>query len=266
MRDRSAPMDVRSSMQRERVVVTALLALQVVLWLGFAIHRSPRFPGSVSGAALAISGATLMVLPSLAYVAVKRIPGVKRLVTARLPLRTLLAWHLYGGILGSVLAILHTGHRFGSTLGITLTAAMLLTVFSGFVGRHFLRFVSLELREKQGLLDRLVTAYNDAARRLASQPQPLIALAVPQNGWLAIWRRSQLVARMRGDESLALAEQVADLAGAIADLEYAIKTHEHLKRRFAAWLAVHITTSVAFYVLLTLHIWASVYFGLRWIV
>lgn len=58
-------------MQGERTVVTGLIVLQLLLWLGFAVHRSPRFPGSLAGTVLAISGAALIVLPSLAYVAVK---------------------------------------------------------------------------------------------------------------------------------------------------------------------------------------------------
>ena len=45
-----------------------------------------------------------------------------------------------------MLAILHTGHRFQSTLGVALTGVMLLSVFSGYVGRHFLLHVSSELR------------------------------------------------------------------------------------------------------------------------
>ncbi len=252
-------------MDRERTVVTGLLVMQVVLWLGFAIHRSPRFPGSVAGSVLAISGAVLMVLPSLAYVAVKRIPSVKRQITARLPLRTLLAWHVYGGILGSVLAILHTGHRFESTLGIALTGVMLLTVFSGYLGRHFLGQVSLELREKQALLGQMVTAYNDVAAKLAAQPQRLAVVAASHGQWSRLRRRFAMSVSASDDEVLALGYRATQIAGSVADLEYAIRTHELLKRRFSVWLTVHIGASVVFYVLLGLHIWAAIYFGLRWL-
>ena len=54
------------------------------------------------------------------------------------------------------------------------------------------------------------------------------------------------------------------LAESIADLEYAIKTHELFKRRSAYWLKVHVVSSCAFYLLLLLHVWAAVHFGLRW--
>jgi hypothetical protein len=38
-----------------------------------------------------------------------------------------------------------------------------------------------------------------------------------------------------------------------------------MKRRFKTWLILHIVTAAAFYALLALHIWASLYFGLRWL-
>ena len=54
------------------------------------------------------------------------------------------------------------------------------------------------------------------------------------------------------------------LAESMADLEYAIKTHETFKRWFAAWLKLHIVISLILYGLLALHIWAGIHFGLRW--
>ena len=250
-------------MERERAVITALLVLQLLLWLGFVVHRSPQFPGSLSGTLLGIAGALLMVLPSLAYAAVKRIPSLKRRVTARLPLRRLLAWHVWGGILGSVLAILHTGHRFESTLGLALTGVMLLTVFSGYVGRHFLGRISLELREKQGLLEQLMAAYNVIAGQLAAQPEHMRQV-VPSR-WSRLTRRVSPAPRVSDPTAYALAYRATEIAGSIADLEYGIKTDELLRRRFKTWLLVHIATSLVFYGLLALHIWASLYFGLRWL-
>lgn len=255
---------VASPIERERMVVTGLLVLQLLLWLGFAVHRAPRFPGSLPGTTLGIAGAALLVLPSLAYIAVKRIPGLKRRVVGVLPMRTLLAWHVYGGILGSILAILHTGHRFESTLGLALTGVLLLTVFSGYVGRHFLSKTSLELREKQALLGQLVTTYNGIAAQLAAQPTH-VADVVPVSGWSWLRRRMGLVRQESDPAALALAYRATEVAESIADVEYGIKTHEVLRRRFKTWLAVHILTSVVFYGLLALHIWAALYFGLRWL-
>ena len=51
----------------------------------------------------------------------------------------------------------------------------------------------------------------------------------------------------------------------MADLEYAVKTHEVVRQAFGCWLACHIIISLLLYMLLALHIWAAWYFGLRWL-
>ena len=54
------------------------------------------------------------------------------------------------------------------------------------------------------------------------------------------------------------------LASAAADLQYSIQFQERVRRLFNAWLSAHIAFSIIFYLLLALHIWAGIYFGLRW--
>jgi len=247
--------------ERERIVVIGLFVLMLILWLGFAVHRSPRFPGSLWGGVLGISGALLMLWP-LGYSVIKRIPKLKSAVARWLPLRTLLAWHIYTGIIGAILAVLHTGHKFTSPLGVLLTTTMLVAVFTGVVGRHFLGQLSQELREKQDLLAKLQVAYQQTADELATRPEPALAVTRGFVGRIAaaFFAPEEVTAPQR----LALSYRAMNLAESIADLEYAIKTHELLKRRFAIWLKLHIASSVVFYILLASHVWAGIYFGLRW--
>ena len=251
-------------MRRERIVVGGLLLLLLILWLGFLIHRSPRFPGSLAGGVLAITGALLMLVFPLAYAAAKRIPPIKKVLTRRISISTWLSWHLYTGIIGSILAIIHTGHRFESNLGIVLTAMMLLTVLSGYVGRHFLSYVTLELHEKQALLNQLATIYNQTVAELARQPDASVSGAA-SHGFLTQMFSGFIVPEPAVAQGVPPSYRAIRLAESIADLEYAIKTHELFKRRSAIWLKMHIATSGAFYVLLFLHVWAEVYFGLRWL-
>ncbi len=63
--------------ERERIVATGLTVLMVILWLGFLVHRSPRFAGTLAGGLLAVTGALLMLVPLL-YSAVKRVSSIKR--------------------------------------------------------------------------------------------------------------------------------------------------------------------------------------------
>ena len=60
------------------------------------------------------------------------------------------------------------------------------------------------------------------------------------------------------------AGEVTRLAESVADLEYAVRTHEFFKRWFGRSLKLHIVLSIILYVLLGLHIWAGIHLGLRW--
>lgn len=249
--------------EREPLVAGGLVALLLMLWLGFFVHRSPRFAGSVWGGAFGVSGALFMLLSS-AYLVVKRVPLLKTWVTRRVSMQALLAWHMYTGILGTLLGVLHTGHKFHSPLGIALTAASLLVVLSGFVGRYLMKQISLELREKKELLTNLELAYRQTAGEVAAYPEQTAVLRPLAGFWSRLVVGLFVTAPAAGPGSLSAPVRALRLADAIADLEYAIKTHEIFKRRFAAWLTVHIITGFVLYGLLGLHIWAGIHFGLRW--
>jgi hypothetical protein len=243
--------------ERERIVVSGLVLLMLMTWLGFVFHQSPRFAGSFWGGVLAVSGSVLMLVP-LAYMFVKRIPGVKSFVTSRVRMKTLLTWHIYAGVLGPILVILHTGHKFESPLGIALTGMTLIVVISGFVGRYLMTFFSREIREKRKTLTDLQAEYQKVRLDLEdSNIQELSAFS---------FLRARLVARLSEEPPPGLAQllNLARLAESIADVEYAIATHEHFKSAFKAWLKLHIVLSLVLYILLGLHVWASIHFGLRW--
>jgi hypothetical protein len=247
--------------ERQRIIVSGLVALFLILWLGFLTHRSPRFAGSFAGGVLGLTGAVLMLAP-LAYLIVKRIPPLKKAVTKRVSMRTLLTWHIYAGVLGPLLAILHTGHKFESALGIALTAMMLLVVVSGFIGRYLMSQFSDTIREKKGMLTELELAYRDTATELAAHPEPT-ATSRPVSGFFTRLLMGVFLAPAAA-RSMPAPFRALQLADSIADLEYAIKTHETFRRAFASWLRFHIVISAILYVLLGLHVWTGIHFGLRW--
>lgn len=220
-------------MQRERKIITAILLLFLLLWLGFFFHRSPRFAGSALGGVLGVSAALLMLVP-LAYTICKRVDSIKTLVSSRMPLAKLLSWHIYASLLGSMFAILHSGHRFDSWLGIALTAFMLLSVFTGYICRYFFQYASQEQKEYEETLVKSQGAYAH--------------LAVTNGAALA-----------RSD-----ATSIAGIVEVMADSQYAVEVYDSLKRRMRLWLSLHIWMSVIFYLLLILHIVAGIQFGLRW--
>jgi len=249
--------------ERERIVVTGLVVLMLLTWVGFALHQSARFAGSFWGGMLAVGGASLMLVP-LAYLFVKRIPFLKRQVTSLASMRTLLTWHIYAGVIGPILVILHTGHKFESALGIALTGLTLVVVISGFVGRYLMSFIAEELREKRETLAGLRKEYAALASAAAENPQTAEMVGVMRH-----LRARLLTWAFAGDTSPAAlppAARALRLAESIADVEYAIASHEQFKRAFGVWLKFHIVISLVLYALLGMHVWAAIYFGLRWFV
>ncbi len=204
------------------------------------------------------------MVASLVYSVVKRVRPVKAWVTRRVSMRAVLGWHMYAGLLGAILGLLHTGHKFDSPLGVALTAAMLVVVLSGYVGRHLMKQIALDVNEKKELLTRLESVYRQTAGDLAAHPEQA-ALVRP---WSGFWGRlaaavSHLFPRTAPAPHPA-SVRALELAESMADLEYAIKTDETFRWWFGFWLRVHVVASVLMYALLALHVWADIHYGLRW--
>ena len=244
--------------ERERVVVTAILSVLLFGWLGFLVHRSPRFAGSGVGAVFGIAGALLMLMP-LTYPLVKRIPILRARITPHMSMQALLAAHVYTGIFGPLLAIIHTGHKLDSWLGMTLTTVMLLVVVSGFTVRYLLTYVSHEITDKLILLQTARGDLDNAWGMLENSPQQVRAL--PKAPLLVAGLASLGLEFLSGGP----ADEVTRIAESVADLEYAIRTHEVFKRWFARSLKLHVVLSALLYLLLALHIGSGIYFGLRWL-
>ncbi|MBI2736858.1 MAG: iron reductase [Rhodospirillales bacterium] len=221
---------------RERLIVLALGTVVLFLAPGYLLHVSPRFPGSLGGGVLGIA-AVLLMIAVLVYPAVKHFEWLKRRVTPHLSLGRLLSLHIYGGLLASILAILHSGHKYASAQGIALIITILVVIASGFIGRYYLGHLGGEVRRQQALLGTLRAAYDRIALGLARQRAATAAPDVP----------------------------ILDLVDAIADAEYSITARDTAKRVASRWIVVHIAASIVLYGLLLMHIGSGIYYGLRWL-
>ena len=250
--------------EREALVVVGLVAFALALWLGFLVHASPRFPGSGWGLAFGATAALLMLVP-LIYSVAKRVGPVRRWVTRRVPMRTWLAVHIYAGILGPILALVHTGHRFASPIGIALTAMMLIVMLSGFAGRYLLRYASGEVREKTAWLARLRAAYDETAGALSASPGSSLPRGIRRSPvrWALARLFADAPATQAGD--VASAAKAAALAESIADVEYGVRSQEWFQRAFRLWLTLHGVLAAFLFGLLALHVWLELRLGLRWL-
>lgn len=250
--------------EKEKIVVTGLVFLMLLAWLGFPLHHSHRFAGSFWGGVFGVTGALLMLVP-LAYLVVKRNKKLKQAVTKRVSMRTLLAWHIYAGVLGPILVILHSGHKYNSSLGITLTAMTLLVVVSGFIGRYLMSGFAKEIKAKKAMLSKLQTAYDQAVVQVGSHPATAEGLR-PFSGFFSRLTAGFLLSEA-SDTAITPHQStitLVRLAESIADVEYAIATHEDFKLWFGKWLKFHIAISFVLYALMFMHAYYAVYFGLRW--
>jgi len=168
----------------ERATVSALVAVLLVLWLGFFVHASADFAGSAWGTALgALSGLGMIAAGS--YGLVKRRS------------RRLLQCHALLGAATAIVALLHTAHKFGSPLGIVLTAFMLAVVVSGFGGRYLRTLVGEDVRDLRNDLETLRLEYRRGVRSLElveAMADLEYGLAAQERlqGLLAIWMRVHL--------------------------------------------------------------------------
>ena len=240
----------------QRTIVTLLVLLMLTVWLGFLLHRSHRFAGSLSGGILGVSGTILMLVPLAAYSVVKRVQIIKRRVTGWVSMRTLLAVHIYTALLGSILVLLHTGHKFDSPLGMALTTMVLVVVLSGFTGRYLMSHINQGLREKQQMLQRLQLGFEQMSDDLAHQNVEHTSIqSTPEGPWnlLSGWSQTE--------DSVS---SVSAAAVGIADLEYSIAVHDWFKNWFRKWHRFHLVISEVLCLLLSIHVWSGVYYGLRW--
>jgi len=231
--------------ETERLTVGAVLTLLLFLVPAFAFHTSPRFAGSFVGFVLGVAAASLMV-SLLIYPLVKYSARLRSWISRLLSMRALLAFHVYAGVFGAFLAILHTGHKYQSPLGITLVISMLVVVVTGFVGRYYLPQTAAELRDAQSQLATLRSAYDRTIGTLAERQ-------VTEGGSISV-----SASALPGVSILAL-------VNAISDLEYAIGSRAAVKRVFTLWIVAHVVAAIGMYLLLTLHIAGQIYYGLRWL-
>lgn len=241
--------------ERGGLLAWALTLLLLFFWLRFLFHADSRFPGSLLGSALAIGGAGLMLVP-LVYTLAKRLFGLRGQ-----SLRSFLAVHIYAGLIGAILAVMHTGHKFENPLGVLLTAMMLIVVLSGFVGRYLLQQCSRQLSDKRRERGTLEPAFASARGDVAALAEAAGYRSTGRAVWLA--RLCPWAIRDRGlREAIGRAGNIVD---AMAALDTSVALHEQMQRWFRRWMRFHLTLTTAFYLLLAAHVVVVSYYGLRWL-
>ncbi len=220
--------------------VDALLAIFfVLLVLGFLLHQSQTFAGSLPGHILGIAGAVIIGL-ALVYPIRKRIFGKKGKAN---PLNR----HIIYGLTGASLGTVHSAHKFSSAIGALTFLALLLVVLSGIVGRFLYRNVNRQLREQKKDLNLLKNHFKAMKQHIAD--------CLLETG-----------RHIEEDDAVKRnCREILDQAYGIAELEMSINVFEKTKALFSKWLHVHYMLTFFLVTMLVVHILAAIYYGLRWI-
>lgn len=208
--------------------LVAVIVITLLYWAFVATSGVPAASGLV-GHALGIVGIVMMLMTETLYSLRKR--------AMRKPRGTMRSWlrlHIFTGIVGPYLVLLHSAWSFNGLAG-ALTAMTLLVVASGFIGRYIYTAVPrtadgviVEAQELQATLD--------AMREEASRPATGLS---PE----AAKRHARQTAR-----------RLRELERQMASLRWA-------RRLLATWHTIHVPIGMVLFATAFAHIVGAVYYA-----
>jgi len=279
-----------------------LLALAYLLSLGFIVHlvwrglpyyltpvvERPRHeaywvlkPGGSLGHLFGIVGSSLMILMQL-YTVRKRIPVLRRIGR----LRIWLDFHIYCGIFGPLLIVLHSSFKVQGLVALSFWS-MIVVALSGFLGRYLylqvprrrsgteLSLTEVEemtgrlterLRQETGLdeqslarLDRLAVGGVNRDVSLAA-----LLLRLPFEGISLRWRLRAYRQSLRRELPRGEIRQLGRLAYQRAVLQRRILQLAKLQELFHYWHVLHKPFAVVMYIFMLVHIGVVLATGYAW--
>jgi hypothetical protein len=242
----------------------ALLAIvAITAWYVWQAAGGVPAPGSTVGLFLGCTGLALMLSTETLYSLRKRWP---RFHVGRMS--TWLQLHIFTGLVGPYLVLLHSAWKFHGLAGVLLLFTLFVVV-SGFVGRYIYTAVPRsadgavvavrELEEQITRADRQLQAAGAALPTLAT------AAELPASGWVLVFGRPLLRWRLRRRLRRLLP---GDAAGRLASLilerqrlQMQIRSLAAARRLLARWHVVHMPLNAVVFTLAALHVGGALYYG-----
>ncbi len=255
-------------------VVVLFLA---IVYIGYEIVTIPK-GGHPFGHALGVLGAVLMLMAETLYSARKRL----RWFTAG-QLRHWLSFHIFTGIVGPALVLMHTGIEFRGLAGFT-TLMMAFVVGSGFLGRYIYTAVprtlagvevdrltlEVELVQQQKVLQNWVIGKPKRIQALMSQE--LAAATISGNlttgdilvrrvqEWREQYRIKAAIRKIEKEERTQLADFERLLRRQSRYVRY-IRSLQTIRRLMGFWHMAHVPLGLTLFTAMTVHIVGTIYFG-----
>ena len=256
----------------------ALVAVLVItaVYMPFAMRGVPRASG-LAGHSLGIVGFLLMLSTETLYSLRKRARG-----SSLGRLRTWLQFHIFTGIVGPYLVLLHTAWQFNGLAGVVMLLSVII-VASGFVGRYIYTAVprtadgaelavhDLEAQiaaadaQLQSWMVNRPAAVGALAARLANPPR------APQSDWslvrgrtLTSWSYQRQLQREINRLDQAGKAQAAELERLLNErhrLERQMRSLAAARKLLALWHTVHIPLGVTLFTLAFIHAGGALYYA-----
>ena len=266
-------------MGEARELKLALLACAglSVVYVAYAL-LADQGGGHPFGHGLGILGTLLMLATETGYSLRKRTPWLRWTG----PVRYWLSAHIFTGIVGPFMVLMHTAFEFRGLAGLTagLTA---LVVASGFLGRYLytaiprsLAGVETSTTDLANLIRQTQQRLTELARQHSPAVQALVAAESRATGparadWAQVALRSwdtasyrrrvrASVRRVQTVERVALGE-VERLLLERHTRERQLQTVNAARRMLSVWHTVHVPLGVALFASVAIHVAATLYFG-----
>jgi hypothetical protein len=257
--------------------------LVVILMVGvYVAYEAISTPsgGHPFGHSLGIIGATLMLMTEILYSARKRwrVFNIGRL-------RHWLSFHIFTGIVGPTLVLMHTGLEFRGLAGLTMLLTVLV-VASGFLGRYIYTAVPRTLAgievdrqtleadaaekraalvawaaDKSTQVQRLIT--QEAGLQEAEEAEELPALAIFTRRFEE-WRQKRKITveikKLDQEEQTRLAE-IEQMLAQQQRLIRQIKSLKTVRRLMGLWHTLHVPLGLTLFTAMFIHIFASIFYS-----
>lgn len=267
--------ELRSNFELNLSLLVALFLAAV--YIGYEVVSNPS-GGHPFGHMLGILGATLMMMTEVLYSARKRWGIIKFG-----QLRHWLSFHIFTGIVGPTLVLMHTGLVFRGLAGLTMLLTALV-VASGFFGRFIYTAVprtmaglevdrrTLEVRAMK-FRQEMVSWAADKPAQVKALVQQEMALTAERNDLssVAILTRRLQEARDRRKLRMAIRKLEKEEQARMAEIERLLRQQRRLVRQIDSlqtvrrmmgwWHTFHVPLGLTLFTAMFIHIIASIYYG-----
>lgn len=245
----------------------AAVAMITIAYLGYVVVEGRPQASGFWGHSLGVIGFLLMLSTETLYSLRKR--------ALRRPWGRLRDWlraHIFSGIVGPYLVLLHTAWEFRGLAGIVLLLTSIV-VLSGFIGRYIYtsvprtadgmifeqEVVTTEIEQLEGELRKLETSIPGSISLTGLLPS-----AARISGTLTNLRSSyqrRRLFRQLDPQTRAVVEKAIEAALRRNDLERSLSALANARRLLAVWHRVHIPLGIALFVSAFIHIGAALYYA-----